>query len=256
MDYFYFGTIRKLVGGFGTIFSNINVRHKDENGITKIDFRVPLNYGPKNLWVEKLKQREREESNEARTAIKLPRMSFELGSFAYANDRSVTPQTSHKRLLTVDGEVKKRVLSQMQEIPYDFSFTLTLYAKNMDDGLQIIEQILPEFRPNFVITINEIPELNITKDVNVDLLGVTSSDSFEGSASNMKRVLTWEFTFTAKGYVFPPIKNSELIREVESAIFDFNTEEKSGDILTTVNPIDANEEDDWAIEINAAFPNE
>ena len=38
-------------------------------------------------------------------------------------------------------------------VPYSINFQLNAYAKSQDDALQIVEQILPTFNPQYSITI-------------------------------------------------------------------------------------------------------
>ena len=52
-------------------------------------------------------------------------------------------------------------------MPYDFNFSLSVFVKNADDGVQILEQILPFFTPEWTTTLKIIPEMNIKHDVNI-----------------------------------------------------------------------------------------
>ena len=252
-EYFYFGTIRKIVGAFGSQFNNIHIKHEDENGAKVVDFKVPFSYGPKNAWYEKLKQREREGKQEARTAVKLPKISCEMDALAFASDRAIAPQNVHKRVIKEDG-LKDRIYAQLQDIPYDFNFTLSVQVKNIEDGLQIVEQILPYYRPNRVLNIEEIPEIGLCKEVNVDLQGVTTEDTYRGTMNNMQRIITYDFNFIVRGYIMPPLKEQVLVSEVKTLLYDGNNDEYLGNIDTLVDPIDANESDNWMSDVNASFP--
>lgn len=256
MDYFYFGTIRKLTGTFGSIFSNITIKQNDKTGNPAQDYKVPIKYGPKSIWLERKQQHDRDiDSNQARTQRKLPAMSYELGRFAFANDRNI--QTHTKTRTQNVSETDVRYFTQSQDIPYDFTFTLTIQTKHIDDGLQIIEQILPKFSPNYVVNIKEIPELDVYKDVSIDLIGVNTTDDYDGPIENNKRILTWELEFIAHAYIFPPVKRIELIKRVNNHFnVDDNVDNSIGDIETTVNPNDAEIFDDWDANVVYDFPNE
>ena len=54
-------------------------------------------------------------------------------------------------------------------IPYNLNFELAIMAKNQDDGLQILEQILPFFQPSFNITLNLVPTMDEKRDYPVTL---------------------------------------------------------------------------------------
>ena len=250
MAYHYFSTIRHLVGGFGSMFSDINIKHKDTNGDIAKSFRVPLKYGTRNAWLAKLKEREKD-TNVARTAITLPQISFQMGQMAYASDRANTALTRTKRIQKSDT-LKDKIFSQLQKVPYDFSFSVNVYAKNMEDGLQIVEQILPRFNPEETLLLNEIPELDLSTEVKIDLVGVSPNDTFEGSISNTKRILTWDFDFVVRGYIYQPIKDSALIKEIQISMYEEgSTTNETIDV--NVNPLEADEDEDWNIEINGAI---
>lgn len=257
MNYFYFGTMRKLTGSFGSLFSNISIQHKDSKGVVQKNFRVPLRYGSKNAWFERMKQRERDDKGQARTAITLPRISFEMNGLSYANDRKLTKVDRNIRIQkTTTGTLRDKVLSQLNDAPYDFAFNVTIYAKHEDDGLQIMEQILPYFTPSKTLTINEIPEIKLTRDVHVDLIGVSSEDTYEGSINSLNRVITWNLSFIARGYIFPPLKDAVLIKEVKSAIKNISGNKTLSELETKVNPKTANKDEKWVAEVNQKFKNE
>ena len=50
--YFYHEILRKTVIGFGTLFNNINIRHKDASGTNFSVMKVPGMKQCKNSWQE------------------------------------------------------------------------------------------------------------------------------------------------------------------------------------------------------------
>ena len=52
-------------------------------------------------------------------------------------------------------------------VPYNINFTLYILAKNSDDALQIVEQILPFFQPDYTITMKDNPDMGTVKDIPV-----------------------------------------------------------------------------------------
>ena len=74
-------------------------------------------------------------------------------------------------------------------------------VRNMEDGLQIVEQILPHFTPEFTVTLTELSDLNIKRDIPIVLQGISKEEEYEGDFS-AKRVLTWSLDFMAKAYFY------------------------------------------------------
>ena len=82
----------------------------------------------------------------------------------------------------------------------------------MDDGLQIVEQILPFFTPEFTVTMN-INDLNTSIDVPIVINSVSQTDEYDGDLETT-RLLTFDINFTAKSYVYGPIKEGRVIKDV------------------------------------------
>jgi hypothetical protein len=156
-SHFYHSHIRKSVAVFGSMFNNISVHRKDSTGKFDSAIKVPLSYGPKQKFLARLF--EEPDLNAPEVALRLPRMSFELTSLQY--DTSVKLNKMNKLSLP-DIHGRSTVYNP---VPYILSFQLTVYGKTQDDVLQIVEQILPYFNPEYVVTIKEIPELGINRDI-------------------------------------------------------------------------------------------
>ena len=54
--YFYHEIIRRTVVAFGTLFNDINVRHKDSSGDSISQIKVPLAYGPVQKFLARIEQ--------------------------------------------------------------------------------------------------------------------------------------------------------------------------------------------------------
>jgi hypothetical protein len=87
-------------------------------------------------------------------------------------------------------------------------------TKNAEDGTRIIEQILPYFTPSWTSTVNILPEMNHKIDVPLTLNSVTSEDTFEGDFIQ-RRAIIWTLSFTMKGQLFGPVRDSSIIKEVD-----------------------------------------
>jgi len=142
--YFYHGSIRKLVVAFGSLFNEIYISRKEADGTEQKKIKVPISYGPKEKFVRKIK--ELDEADPSRKSFEniLPRMSFEISSMVYDNNRKLN---SLNKVYSVRDENDSTISYAYSEVPYNIEFTLNIMNRNIDDGYQIIEQILPYFTP-------------------------------------------------------------------------------------------------------------
>jgi hypothetical protein len=207
-EYFYNEIFRSVIIGFGSLFNGIQIQHKDENDSTFSVIKVPLAYGPTQKFLARLKQNP---DLNAPVQMTLPRMSFEFTNLAYDSSRKST-QTQTVVYTSSDGtETKKGYLP----VPYNMTITLSIYTKLNDDMLQIIEQIVPYFQPGYTLPIKFLGNLNEVINVPVQLDNIVMSDDYEGNFDT-RRALIYTLTFTAKTYVFGPLKDvsSDIIKKV------------------------------------------
>jgi hypothetical protein len=207
-EYFYNEIFRSVIIGFGSLFNGIQIQHKDENDTTFSVIKVPLAYGPTQKFLARLKQNP---DLNAPVQITLPRMSFEFTNLSYDSSRKST-QTQTVIYTDPDGtETKKGYLP----VPYNMTITLSIYTKLNDDMLQIIEQIVPYFQPGYTLPIKFLGNLNEVINVPVQLDNIDMSDDYEGNFDT-RRALIYTLTFTAKTYVFGPLKDvsSDIIKKV------------------------------------------
>jgi len=209
---FYHNTIRKYVILFGTLFNEVFINRPDTNRNRTITIKVPLSYGPKDKMLARIDG----DPDLNRPAIVLPRMSFELISINYASERKLNTLNKHIKLDSSNDNLLKY---QYMQVPYDFSFELSIAVKNADDGTRILEQILPFFTPSWNSTVELIPEMGINLDIPVILNSVNSQDTYEGDFIT-RRALIWTLSFTLKGYVFGPIKTNKIIKIANTNFYD------------------------------------
>jgi len=204
---FYHSHIRKAVAAFGTIFNNINIERKDSSGNIVQTLRVPLAYSTKQKFISRIEQVPTIESR-GEVAIVLPRMGFEIISLTYDAARRTSPIHHHKKATDSATSVKKVFTST----PYDLSLQLYCFAKNQEDGLQIIEQILPFFNPDFSITVNDLPELGIKRDIKITLDSVGYEDQSQGTFADRASIV-WTLTFNMKLNFYGHVADQDLIRK-------------------------------------------
>ncbi len=204
--YFYHEIIRKTIISFGTLFNNINIKHKKADGTILDDIKVGLSYGPQQKYLAKIQ----EQSQLAKPiAITLPRMSFEMNSIQYDPSRKTGVTQTFK---AGDGDKMKKVY---MPVPYNIGFELNIFSKLNDDALQIIEQIMPYFQPSFTLTVDLVSAIGEKRDIPVVLDNISFQDDYEGSFE-VRRALIYTLSFTAKTYLFGPVAKSTdgLIRKV------------------------------------------
>lgn len=213
---FYHGTIRKIVTAFGTLFNNIYIERVDGATIKKI--KIPLIYSGKEKFIYRLN------FNTDKTQVQtiLPRIGFNIISFTYDSERKKNSiNRRYKEQVNTDNDVSFQY--RYEDVPYNIEFELNIYARNMDDGLQIIEQILPFFTPEFTITIK--PKILNTSNEKIDipivLNTITPSETYDGTFKDDTRLLTWDLAFTAKTFLYGPVKQAGLIKDININFFDF-----------------------------------
>ena len=208
--YFYNETIKRSVSIFGTLFNNIYTKKIKEDGTVLTRNLVPISYGPKQKFLARLTEDAKERDLNV-TSINLPRMAFELTGFEYDATRQQNKLIRHsKTSLETDGTNRSY---QYNPAPYNLNFTLSVLAKNMSDALQIVEQILPYFQPEYTVTMKMIDDMSDTRDVPIILNSVGLEDTYEGSFEE-RRVIEYTLEFTMKIYFFGPVYTGSVIKNV------------------------------------------
>jgi hypothetical protein len=198
--------LKKYVILFGTLFNNISIYRKNTAGSTIQTIKIPLSYGPKDKF---LARADGDPNFDRQIATVLPRMSFEMLSFNYDADRKLN--TLNKRYKQSGNDLKY----SYQPVPYNITFNLYVMVKNAEDGTKIIEQILPYFRPEWTTTVELLSDIDGVYDIPLIINSINSEDLYEGSFTT-RRAIVWTLSFTMKGYIFGPVKNSTIIRFVEA----------------------------------------
>ena len=212
--YFYNETIKRCVSVFGTLFNNVDVKKIKSDGTVVSQFRVPISYGPKQKFLDRLAE-EPNLSDRNRSAITLPRMAFELTGFDYDAQRQ---QNKLIRSIKNQYEADGKRGFQYAPAPYNLNFTLSILSKNMNEALQIVEQIIPYFQPEYTVTMKMVDAMPDNRDVPIVLNSVSFSDDYEGSFED-RRVIEYTLDFTMKTYFFGPIYTGKIIKNVVERTF-------------------------------------
>ena len=224
-EYFYNEILRKTIIGFGTLFNGLTV--KQENSTVK----VPLAYGPIQKFLARLEQSP--ELSQA-TQMSLPRMSFEFTGLTYDPARKVT---TTQQITVKDPDDGTEIKKTYVPVPYNMQFELAIMCKLNDDALQIVEQILPYFQPQYNLTINLLSAIDEKKDVPVILENVTFQDDYEGDYTT-RRVLTYTLRFSAKTYLFGPVSSAskDIVKSVCVRYLAGGSKSTQRDVTYAVKP--------------------
>lgn len=214
-SHFYHKRVRTAVSVFGSMFNNLHVLRTNSAGQVMSQVKVPLTYAPKRNFISRLDEMNKGEQAERRVAIKLPRMSFEITNMQYDATRQL-PKMNNISKAATSITTRQRIYTAT---PYTISFQLNIYAKSQDDALQIVEQVLPYFAPQYTVTIKPFADIDsLTEDVPITLSGVTFSDDFEG-AVEQRRTIIYTLDFEMKIALYGPEKTSSIIRDVRNNFF-------------------------------------
>lgn len=214
MGYSYHRIIRKMVVAFGNLFNEIKLARYGTNNAELESFLVPIVYGGKEKYISRL---EGDPSLDKKVQVSLPIMSFELVNMNYDTTRKLT--TNFKNTVSSN----QTALSVYNPVPFDFEFQLFIYVRNIEDGAQIIEKILPYFTPDYTIAVNLIPEMGTVKQLPIILKDVTQDIDYEGDYNSKVRTVIWTLNFTVKGYLYGPVSQPKIIRSSITNIIDNNS---------------------------------
>jgi len=215
-NYYYHQIFRKSIIAFGTVFNNILVKRKDPSRKDKESlesYKCPIQYGPTAKYLAMIAAEPTPERQSMQ--ISLPRISFEIKGLNYDAGRKLVP-TQFSRTVPKkgdDAEGKGVQYSQYLPVPYNLEIEMSIMSKNQDDGLQVLEQILPHFHPSLNVSIVVIDETHEERDIAIVLNGVGYTDDYEGDYTT-RRTLVWTLNFTVKTYLFGPVSASKDIRKV------------------------------------------
>jgi len=205
-------SIRKLVIAFGSLFNNIKLEQKDENGNQRL-FTVPLSYAAKEKFVKRLTEPS-SISDKTRIQLSLPRMSFELLGLVYDNTRKFNKMNKIADCNSTNGSYT------YSPVPYNFTFGLNVFTRNFEENLQIMEQILPYFSPEFIVSI-KMNSIFPSVDVPLAIANTTLTQEYESDFST-RRFIVSTYQFVAKSYVYGEIRTKYTINDINFKMYDFN----------------------------------
>ena len=246
--HFYHKRVRTAVSVFGSLFNNMHILRTNSNDEVISQVKVPLSYAPKRNFIERLEEMTKGEEAERRVAIKLPRMSFEIIDMVYDASRQLPKMNNFIKGIDGNDTQKRKFYTA---VPYDIIFQLNLYGKSQDDVLQMVEQILPYFAPQYTVTVkpfSDHPE--IKEDVPISLTSVAFDDDYEGSIGD-RRTIIYTLTFTMKIAFYGPEQNGSIIREVNNNFYIMgqDSDQFVGGTKIVPDPIGVSPDSDYGFTI-------
>ena len=241
--HFYNEGLRKLTIAFGQLFNNVIIQNTSSTGAITKRIRVPLAYAPKEKFLVRLEQ-QADLKNDREVSITLPRLGFEITGLQYDASRKINKLQKTVRVKT--SEDGKKLNYNYAPVPYNINFSLYSFTATAENGLQIVEQILPFFQPEYTVTMNVIPELSIKRDIPIILNNVNYEDTYSGDFTT-RRTVVYTLNFTAKTYLYGPMTNQGVIKTVQADLGADTEAPLARDerIITVPNPTTADADDDF-----------
>ena len=229
--YFYNEILRRTIIAFGTLFNNINIQSTDNADNVVSNIKVPLAYGPTQKFLARIEQSP--DLNKS-FQITLPRMSFEFIGLTYDPTRKVSTTQTFTVKDPDDGTETKK---SFMPVPYNMQFELSIMTKLNDDALQVVEQILPYFQPQYNLTVELVEAIQEKKDIPVILENITMQDDYEGDYST-RRVLLYTLRFTAKTYLYGPATSAttDIIKKATVNYMAGDSTGRNRDVTYSVVP--------------------
>ena len=249
--HFYNEGLRKLTIAFGQLFNNIVLQNTSSTGAVTKRIRVPLAYAPKEKFIVRLEQQANLQDDRA-VSITLPRLGFEITGLSYDPTRKLNKM--NKTIRVKESEEGKKHNFNFTPVPYNINFSLYSFTATAENGLQIVEQILPFFQPEYTVTMNVVPELNLKRDIPIILNNVNYEDTYNGEFTQ-RRAVIYTLSFTAKTYLYGPMTNQGVIKTVQA---DLGTDTDSPltreeRIIVVPKPTTADGDDDFGFTTTISF---
>lgn len=201
---YYHAAIRNTIVAFGNLFSNIKFERK-KDGVVEQTIHVPIAYAQKEKWVHAIEANPGAESG---VQVALPRMGFEITGYSYDATRKLA------RMNTISCTTNDGRVQAYTPVPYNIDIQLYLATKTQEDALQVVEQILPTFTPEYTVGVRSIAALNLVQDVPIIMNNISVEDNYDGDVRE-RRLIVHTFNFTAKVNLFGPVNNIGVIKRVD-----------------------------------------
>ena len=236
---FYHGAIRKTIVAFGRLFSDIKIQRQGTDGEVAQTVAVPLAYAPKEKWIVRI---DSDPNLNNHTYTSLPRLSFEITGYQYDSSRKTNKMNKIVCKDALSSE-NPNMTSVYAPVPYNINISLYILTKTQEDAMQILEQILPTFNPEYTMSINAVPEVEIVQDIPIILNSVSVQDDYDGKFEERRFVLH-TLTFTIKTNIYGYVSQQGVIKTV-----NVNTSQPGQKYTATGTAPGAPIEENWELQL-------
>lgn len=224
---YYWESFKKYIYAFYSTIDDISIdRFDDSKSIVKT-IEVPITYAGKQKVFYVLNQKNSQYNNQVNIQQVYPRIAFMITDVM----RDAIRNTSVLNEIDYTDNENQTYKYTYSGNPYDFNIRLSIITKNLDDLFQIIEQIAVKFRPSKNVTVNELPELNIQRDIPVTLNNI-ALDYQDMLAEEEDRIIAATMDFTLKGWLYLPILEGKLIETINNNYRTMPPEKKLSHYIT------------------------
>jgi hypothetical protein len=183
----YHSHIRNITVAIGALLDAFNLKIGKSN--------VPISFAPKTRFIAKL-------NNNSKIQTFLPRIGFNLEDISY------NPELQKQKYHAVRGNNKKSLMP----VPYTVTYSIGIYTKSMDEGLEILEQFIPSFTPTLNMKLTESEKLGVITDCPITLESISLDDNWEGSLEGSDlRTIIWDLSISVPINLFPSIDISDKV---------------------------------------------
>ena len=204
-QYYYLKGLRRTIIQFLDTLNDIQVARYNRDKSFSRYWKVPIKFGPKKktwYWLN-------EKSIEDRKYDEmLPMIAVTMNSLEFAADRM------NNKLYKVSTRTPSAgtVARFDNPVPYNILLSANIWALNMTDADQIIEQILADYAPYIVMRVG-IEELDLVMDIKVVFQGLSPDVTFDmGDDDN--RMIKYTLDFMLQGYLYKPVSDTKLIHKI------------------------------------------
>lgn len=230
-SYYYNEQFKRAITQFSSIFSGLSVHTGVQTDGAIHELEVPVRYGSIDRVVAAVSN-----GFTQNKMMTLPVMSTYLLAVDLAPERRKGVGFTERKTVLQQGGVYPtdlKVMERVMPIPYDFTFELAIYASNMDQMFQILEQLLIIFDPTLQIQTNDSP-YDWSRQTNVELLSIEQEENYP--IGTEKRMIVWTLNFRMEGWISPPMDFKEnLVKKIVMRFgdldrFSLNEYDGNGDL--------------------------
>lgn len=224
--YHFDNQIRQYLLQFISIFYGMEIQTGKGECDEPEMISVPIMIGNKDRVVAAVMS-----GNTQNRVFSLPAMAAHLSAIAPAPERrKVQAYVDQRVTLPVGGVFPNdlTVVKRSMPIPYNATIELSIYASNLNQRDQLLEQILVLFNPDLQIQKSDGP-FDWTKITKVELTDISNEENYPTSSD--RRIIVWTLTFDVPIFLSIPMGvKDDLVRKVIIRISDLTS--------MTVNEVD------------------